>query len=285
MSVKLEHLRAFVAVVDAGSFTDAATELHVSQAAVSRGVAALEVSVGGRVLERSTRRVRPTALGDRVLPAARRALDAVRDVERIAGADRRELRVGYAWSALGRHTVEVQRRWADADPSRRIVFVQENSPSGGLDEGAVDVAVVRHPVDPARFDSAVVGTERRYAVLAADHPLTGRRGVRLVDFAGETVAVDDRTGTTTRDLWDPLGVEVRFQPIRGVDDLLTLVAGGQAVGITPAATVAQHRRAGVVYRPVLDAEPVPVRIAWRRDRPGGRPDALIRLVSEVYAGG
>jgi hypothetical protein len=45
MDVRVHQLRALVAVVDAGTFTDAATVLGVSQAAVSRSVAALERSL------------------------------------------------------------------------------------------------------------------------------------------------------------------------------------------------------------------------------------------------
>ncbi|WP_218920483.1 helix-turn-helix domain-containing protein [Lentzea guizhouensis] len=50
----LRHLRAFVAVVDAGTFTDAAATLGLTQASVSRSVAALEAALGARLLQRST---------------------------------------------------------------------------------------------------------------------------------------------------------------------------------------------------------------------------------------
>jgi DNA-binding transcriptional LysR family regulator len=285
MNVKLDGLRALVAVVDAGSFTDAATELHLSQAAVSRAVAGLERAVGGRVLQRSTRRLQPTALGARVLPAARHVLDAVAALERTVEEDRRELRVGYAWSALGRHTGVLQRRWAAEEHTTRLVFQQIDTPVAGLDTGVVDVAVVRRPVDPARFDSTLLGTERRFAVLAEDHPLARRRAVRLADFAGTTVAVDDRTGTTTLELWGAAAPDIRLRPVDGVEDWLTLIASGQAVGITPESTVAQYRRTGLVSRPVLDAQPVPVWAAWARGEPSLRPDAFIRMACEAYGRG
>jgi DNA-binding transcriptional LysR family regulator len=282
MDVTLAQLRALLAVVDAGSFTDAAGELHLSQAAVSRGVAGLERALGGPLLRRTTRRVEPTALGSAVIPRARGVLEALALLEQAVEEDRRELRVGFAWSALGRHTAAVQRRWAAEHPGRRLVLVPHNTPAAGLETGAVDVAIVRRPADPTRFDSALVGTERRHAVLARDEPLARRRGLRLADFAGATVAVDPRTGTTTADLWRAAGVDVTLRAVDGVDEWLTLIAGGQAVGITPEATLAQYRRAGLVHRPLLDAEPVPVWIAWRRQAGGDRPDELVRLACEAY---
>lgn len=282
MDVTLTGLRALVAVVDAGSFTDAATELGLSQAAVSRGVAGLERGLGAPLLRRTTRRVEPTALGVRVIPRARHVLAALAELEDAVEEDRREVRVGFAWSALGAHTADVQRRWAADHPGRRLVLHQHNTPAAGLDTGAVDLAVVRRAVDPARFDSALVGTERRHAVLARDEPLGRRRGLRIADFAGATVAVDPDTGTTTPDLWREAGVHVEVRAVDGVDEWLTLIASGQAVGITPESTLAQYRRAGIVHRPLLDAEPVPVWIAWRRGDRTERPDALIRLACEAY---
>lgn len=56
--LELRHLLHFVAVVDAGSFTSAAHQLDVSQAAVSRNVSALERALGVRLLVRNSRSVR-----------------------------------------------------------------------------------------------------------------------------------------------------------------------------------------------------------------------------------
>lgn len=131
----------------------------------------------------------------------------------------------------------------------------------------------------------MLGTERRFAVLAEDHPLARRRAVRLADFAGATVAVDDRTGTTTLELWGATALDIRLRQVDGVEDWLTLIASGQAVGITPESTVAQYRRTGLVSRPVLDAQPVPVWAAWARGEPSLRPDAFIRMACEAYGRG
>ena len=57
MGVELDQLRALLAVVEHGSFTDAGIALGLSQAAVSRAVAGLESGLGVRVLRRTTRSV------------------------------------------------------------------------------------------------------------------------------------------------------------------------------------------------------------------------------------
>lgn len=283
MDPEVRELRAFLAVVDNGTFTAAADVLGVSQASVSRTVAALERRLGARVLQRTTREVSLTAVGAQVVGHARRVVEEIAAIRRAADSSGDELRLGYAWSALGRHTTAVQRRWAEGHPGSALVLVQSNTPTAGLTEGLVGASVLRRPVDDPRVRTALLGRERRYAAVAADDPLADRRSVRLDDFAGRTIAVDTLTGTTTEDLWTPANAPAAVRSVRSVDDWLTVIAAGQAVGISPEATAAQHRRPGVVYRPVRDAPQVPVWLAWWADSPPPHLAALRELLCEQYA--
>lgn len=86
--VNLQHLRAFVKVVDEGSFGRAALELGVSQAAVSKAVQALERELGVRLLERGRHGARPTAVGTRVLAKARVMLQLKAGLEQEAALER-----------------------------------------------------------------------------------------------------------------------------------------------------------------------------------------------------
>lgn len=284
MDPELRQLRALLAVVDEGTFTAAADVLGLSQAAVSRSVAALEGALGARVLQRTTREVSLTPVGARVVGHARRVVEEVAAIRRAADRAAGDLRVGYAWSALGRHTTAVQRRWSQEHPGSALVFVHANSPTAGLTEGTADVAVLRRAVDDQRLRTALVGVERRYAAVAADDPLARRRRLSLNDFAGRTVAVDPLTGTTTGELWSPSAAPAATRSVRGVEEWLTVIAAGQAVGISAEATAAQHPRPGVAYRPLRDAPPLPVWLAWWADSPPPNLDAFVHLVCEQYAG-
>ena len=74
MDVTLRQLRAFVAVLEAGSFSEAAKAMHLSQAALSGLIKELENRVGVRLLDRSTRSVAPSVVGEAFEPMARRVL-------------------------------------------------------------------------------------------------------------------------------------------------------------------------------------------------------------------
>jgi DNA-binding transcriptional LysR family regulator len=232
---------------------------------------------------RTTREVSLTAVGARVVGHARRVLEEVAAIERAAEQTRGDVRIGYTWAALGRHTTAVQRRWSDSHPGSTLVFVQSLTPTAGLTEGTADVSVLRRPVSDARLRTVLLGVERRYAAVAADDPLARRRSVGLNDFAGRTVALDILTGTTTEELWAPPAAPGATRTVRGVDEWLTVIAAGQALGITAEATATQHPRPGVVYRPVRDAPPVPVWLAWWADSPLPNVEELLQLMYEQYA--
>jgi DNA-binding transcriptional LysR family regulator len=281
--VELRQLRCLVAIVDEGSFTDAAIALGVSQASVSRTLASFERALGVRLLRRTSREVTPTATGLRVVAQARRVLGEVADLVQEAASGHTRLRIGYAWSALGRHTPAFQRRWAQAHPGTDLHLVRVNSATAGLAEGACDLAVVRRPLDDRRFDSAIVGLERRLCALAADDPLARRRSLRLADIGGRPLLIDRRTGTTTTELWPP-DARPATEETHDVDDWLNVISSGRCIGVTAESTAHQYPRPGIVYRPVRDAEPIAVRLAWWRDDTHPATQPAIELLTALYRG-
>ncbi len=100
-----DDLRAFIEVVNQGTFTAAALHLHTSQPALSRRIARLEHQIGGTLFERENRR-EPllTTLGEILLPYAQKALADLDDFslaakEQASGATR-ELVVAIADSLV-----------------------------------------------------------------------------------------------------------------------------------------------------------------------------------------
>jgi len=81
---RLAAMEIFVRVVDAGSFSAAATQLGVGQPAVSKTVAQLEERLGVRLLVRSTRSLNLTDAGRSFYENAKGAIDGVNHAERVA---------------------------------------------------------------------------------------------------------------------------------------------------------------------------------------------------------
>ena len=79
-SLNLRHLEAFAAIVAAGNFTRAAHVLHVSQPALTVQIRELEHTLGVRLLDRNTRTVKLTRIGQQLSPVVQRILQDVEGV-------------------------------------------------------------------------------------------------------------------------------------------------------------------------------------------------------------
>jgi DNA-binding transcriptional LysR family regulator len=80
--MELRHLRHFLAVADALSYSRAAEALHMAASPLSRSIQQLEHDLGGPLFDRGTRRVELTPLGAGLVPRARKLLDEVDDITR-----------------------------------------------------------------------------------------------------------------------------------------------------------------------------------------------------------
>ncbi|MEM7124671.1 MAG: LysR family transcriptional regulator, partial [Pseudomonadota bacterium] len=75
MHIKLDDLQAFVTIAEFGGFARASDELNITQSALSRRIKKLEDALGARLLDRTTRRVSVSTVGEEFLPEAMRIVD------------------------------------------------------------------------------------------------------------------------------------------------------------------------------------------------------------------
>jgi len=91
MPLQLRHLRYFARIVEAGSFSRAASTVHVAQPALSQQIAELEIDLGVPLLHRSARGVRPTPAGDILYREAVSILGRVNQLRELVCANGPEI--------------------------------------------------------------------------------------------------------------------------------------------------------------------------------------------------
>jgi DNA-binding transcriptional LysR family regulator len=119
MNLTLKQLRAFTAVADAGSFTDAAKRLYLTQSGLSLLVKELETELGIRVFDRSTRKIKLSVAGADFYPLASKVLEdldsAVKSTLQLQDKQRGNVRIAgtplYSSSLLPRAMVEYRQRY------------------------------------------------------------------------------------------------------------------------------------------------------------------------------
>lgn len=174
--IDIDLLRGFLGVVDGGSFTAAARALNRTQSAVSMQIKRLEATIGGRLFERSSRRVELTRRGEALAGYARRmvglndeALAKLR-AETLAGIVRLGTIEDYAVHMLPPILATFLMQY----PQVAIEVETGFSPSliGRLGK-AFDLVLATHPRDGAkgevlRRERAVWVGSRRHAVHDQD---------------------------------------------------------------------------------------------------------------------
>ncbi|MEV7426225.1 MULTISPECIES: LysR family transcriptional regulator [unclassified Streptomyces] len=285
MSIELRHLRCFLAIAEESSVTGAAARLHLTQPTVSRTLAGLEKHLGVRLADRSTHHLALTAEGrafrDRAA-AAVAAFDAALDT----GAPRRRpLRLGHAWSAFGPYTTPLLRRWQREHPGTPLELLRIDDRTAGLARGQVDAALLRGPVDTPGLVAVELLTEARVAAVPADDPLAARDALSLADLTARPLMVNTISGTTGPALWPADAGPLTTRTVANTDDWLAAIAAARGVGVTSTSTAAMHPHPGIAYRPLTDAPPVPVHLAWRREAPHPALPHLIALARELASDG
>lgn len=147
--MRLQSLRALIAIAEQGSFSEAALELGTSQSAMSYAIAELEDELGVRLLDRGRFGAVPTDVGRNVLAHARRvegALDAIRQEAALdRGVLQGVLRIGAFRSAATQILPRVLADLGRRHPGLRIDVLEVASrcvdPVAHLHQGTVDVAL------------------------------------------------------------------------------------------------------------------------------------------------
>jgi DNA-binding transcriptional LysR family regulator len=141
---RLTGMDVFVKVVEASSFAAAARHLRISPAMVSSHVRALEERLGARLLDRTTRRVNPTEVGQSYYERCIRILAEVDEAERAAGdansTPRGHLRVTAPFTFGTGHVVPAIAEYLATCPDVSVELALNDRLSEPLEEG-FDLAI------------------------------------------------------------------------------------------------------------------------------------------------
>ena len=250
---RVEDIEVFVEVAGQGSFTAAARRLNRSPTAVTRAVADLEARLGVRLLNRTTRAVSLTDVGERFLGGARRVLSDLAEIEQAAAgqgiAPRGELSVT-APMLFGRlHVLPLVNEFLRAHPDVTVRLLLLDRPVDLVEE-RLDAAIRIGPLADSSAIATRLGAMRRIVVASPDYLTRRGRPEHPDDVAAHDVVVFGGLGGGR---WDfgPGGSAVRFTPRLTVTTAeaaidaveaglgLTRVLGYQAVDALRAGRVVQ----------------------------------------------
>jgi DNA-binding transcriptional LysR family regulator len=224
---RIEDIETFIEVAQRGSFTAAARHLNRSPTAVTRAVADLETRLGVRLLNRTTRAVSLTDIGERFLGGARRVLADLAEIEQAAAgqgsAPRGELAVT-APILFGRlHVLPIVNEFLTAFSEVNARLLLLDRPVDLIEE-RLDAAIRIGPLPDSSAVATRLGSLRRVVVASPDYLARRGRPERLEDLAAHDIVMFGGLGR-----WDFGDANLRLVPRLAVNTaeaaIDTVVAG------------------------------------------------------------
>ncbi len=175
------EMELFVQVAETGSLSRAADALHLSNAAVSRHMAAMEERLGARLVERNTRRLYLTETGKEFLARARQILDDLRDAEAMVNASSVRptgmLRITASLSFSMQHVAPLLKAYTRQYPEVRVHMEVANRYLDIIDNN-IDVAIRTREYEPDSNITIRRLAETRRILAAAPSYLAERAAPR-----------------------------------------------------------------------------------------------------------
>ncbi|NMO21492.1 LysR family transcriptional regulator [Pyxidicoccus fallax] len=254
----LNRVATFIRVVEAGSFTAAATRLQLPTSSVSRSVAKLEQELGLVLLERTTRRISLTDAGRAYYERAREAVAGLDEATALAGEAAREpsgvVHVAAPPELVGKLAVTLG-EFVRLYPKIHV-DVMTTARGAELVGAEVDIAIVHGQLADSEHMVRKLGTSEHRLFAAASYLERRGRPRTVADLARhDAVLYRGTAGQATWELVGPRGPEtVKVQgPLSGdnIEFVLDAVAGGHGIGLLPEFCMWPGATPGVPLEPVL----------------------------------
>lgn len=238
----------FATVVRAGSFSRAAEALHVSQPAISKGVADFELQIGCRLLDRVPKGVRPTREGlalmrhAEVLFAAERA--AEEEMRSLRNLGEGTLRIGASTTIASYMLAEYLDPFHNAYPNIHLHIISANTREIAdlTISHEIDIALIEGPIKDENLIATPWRTDVMELIVGPYHPFaTAATPIDHHALAAETLIVrEPGSGSrevVTKALADHGAEPRRTLEIGSTEAIKQAVAAGLGVSIVSAAAV------------------------------------------------
>jgi DNA-binding transcriptional LysR family regulator len=289
-------MRYFVAVAEERHFGRAAARLHMSAPPLSQRIRELEAELGLTLFDRSSRSVKLTDAGERLLGDARAVLLAAERFEQTAGqltSVDTDLSFGFCHGSEG-GAMRALRRFRDERPDVLVhpASMTSVNMAESLAAGRLAVAIVRGPIDDTDRVASVplARVPVDHVAVPLQHRFAAADVVDAADFEGEPLLIVDRgdapqahdviTGYLNR-----LGVRPAWvtHGATQIERVFDMVAIGSGIGwLNTWQAEREAGRSDVAIRPL---RPIGMwdefRVAWRAGDTRLATAACVRVVLET----
>jgi DNA-binding transcriptional LysR family regulator len=259
MNINLRQLRSLVAIARMGSFTRAAKDLHLSQPALTVQMHQLEEMLGVRLLDRNTRFVKLTSLGQHIVPIIERALNDIDTA--IAGTRLTSESIGIVTIAalpslcseiIPMAIAKFREQYPGISIRLREVGARQIALLVNEEEADLGIGLIEHP--HPQLETTPFITDWLVAVFPAGHPLDKAGSIAPADLAAYPMIALD-TQYSVRSLFDSAlhAIDALKSPAYEVSFISTaigMVRSGLGITVLSSSSLGGTVTTGLRTRPV-----------------------------------
>jgi DNA-binding transcriptional LysR family regulator len=292
--MELRHLRYFVAVADALSFTKAAEHLHLAQPSLTRQIKDLEAEIGVRLFNRAGKRISLTQEGESFLLDARRLVaecaQSVLAVQRLSRGEASQLNIGYVANVYHDLLPATLGAFRKACP-RTALNLFDMTPAEqyhALEGHKIDLGFVSFRARSAGSDlqSERVAQDVMMVAVSAGNPLAKKAKIDLKDLEPMFfVAMSEKTYPGSNEWMISACREVGFTPriLQDADRepaVISFVAAGLGVALLPE-QIKRLPHEGVIFRPLRQRLIADSWAVWKVNNSSDCLKQYIQIVKEL----
>lgn len=264
MKITIDDLEAFITVADFESFNRAAAELGITQPALSRRIKKLEETLGARLLDRTTRKISVSIVGEEFIMEARRMLEdfskSIDDVQELIKTRTGSISFSTNMTIADSVLPDIVAKFRAQNPNIRLRISQDSSPEAVNKvlrrecEFAIAQYSNEHPeltFEPLIKDSFVM-------VCHKNHPLSKRKKISWKDFESYNFIKLGSKSRTINILKDELDEQIKYLngdiEVDHFNALLGLVSNNLGVSAIPTLANFKRPELDIITRPIKNPE-------------------------------
>ena len=247
MHFDLTDLRLYLNILEAGNITAGATRSHLSLAAASARIRALEASLGTPFLERGRRGVSPTPAGKALAQHARVLLQQAermqQDLAEYAKGVKGQVRLLCNTTAITEYLPELLADFLRSHPNLDIDLQELPSLriAHALRQGAADLGIVSDAVDTHDLETLPFRDDPLVLIMPPDHPLADGgppsfSDTLLHDYVGLGANSALAVYLEEQALHAGIRMQIRIRA-EGFDGVIRMVTRGAGLAIVPLAAI------------------------------------------------
>lgn len=291
----IRHLKYFIAVVEAQSFTKAAEQLFIAQPPLSRQIQNLEDELGFPLLERSSRPVKTTEAGYFFYQYAKKLLanmDQMITMTKKVASLKAVIRIGFVGSLLFGYLPPIIYQFRQLATNHDIELIEMGTVAQieALKQGKIDIGFGRLKISDPLVKRVLLRKEPLVIAMHSSHALANLKaiGLHLADIVDETLLLFPNTASpnfasSLITIFSEHGLTPKYtKQVREVQLALGLVASGEGITIVPQSSMSIQMH-DLIYVPLLDPDAIsPIFMTFRHLENNPNITLILETIELIY---